>query len=82
MFKQLLNKVRGKKSKDYPNRFLKFYHLNRKRLIKERRSAYAAKRKRGVCVRCSKKALKNLVFCSYHRDKQKEYNRIAKNNEP
>jgi len=77
MFKKLLNKVRRKK-KDYPNRFLKFYHLNRKRLIKERKSLYSQKRKKGICVRCNKKSLKDLVFCSYHRARQKEYNKLAR----
>ncbi|MAG73829.1 hypothetical protein CL620_05915 [archaeon] len=67
-----------RRKKEYKNRFLKFYHLNKKRLNKERRSTYTAKMKLGVCVRCKRKALKNIVFCSYHRAKQKEYNKKAR----
>lgn len=77
MLKRLLSKLR-KEKKDYPNRFLKFYHQNRKRLIKERRGNYKENKKQGVCVRCSKKALEGIVFCKYHQMKQKEYNRKAR----
>ncbi len=77
MIKKFLRKLKGE-DKEYPNRFLKFYHENKKRLIKERRSTYAQKRKKGICVRCNEKALKGIVFCSYHQQKQKEYNQKAR----
>ncbi len=94
MFKKIFNKFRrtdnskiskkskkktSKKNKDrYKNRFQKFYHLNKKRLNKERRGSYKIKSDKGVCVRCKKKSLKNIVFCSYHKARQKEYNVIAR----
>ena len=82
MIKKFLKKLKDKKkSKDntkYPNRFLKFYHLNKKRLIKERRSLYKRKRKAGVCVRCSQKVVPGIVFCSYHQKKQQVYNKNAR----
>ena len=72
-------KKSSKKGKDeYENRFQKFYHLNKKRLNKERRGFYKTKSDKGVCVRCKKKSLKNIVFCSYHKARQKEYNAIAR----
>ena len=75
MLRKLLSRLR---KKDYPNRFVKFYHENRKRLIKERRSLYKDKKESGICVRCNKKALKSIVFCRYHQERQKEYNRKAR----
>jgi nitrate/TMAO reductase-like tetraheme cytochrome c subunit len=76
VFKRLFRKFTVKK--EYTNRFLKFYHENRKRLTKERKSAYHERRKSGICVRCSQKTVPGIVFCKYHRQKQKEYNRKAR----
>lgn len=92
MFKKLLSKVikkkrtRAKKGQAhidedgnvYDNRFVKFYHLNKKRLNKERRGSYKSKSKKGLCVRCSRKAVEGIVFCKYHRARQKEYNAKAR----
>ena len=75
--KKKVNKGKSVKSK-YPNRFVKFYHLNKNRLNKERRSTYSTKKKKGLCVRCNSKAVKGVVFCKYHRQKQKRYNKIAR----
>ena len=72
-----VTKRKAVKSK-YPNRFVKFYHLNKNRLNKERRSTYSTKKKKGLCVRCNSKAVKGVVFCKYHRQKQKRYNKIAR----
>ena len=75
----LTKKRRKKKSKEeYENRFQKFYHLNKKRLNKERRESYNVRMRRGICVRCSKKVVKGIVFCEYHQQKQKEYNKKAR----
>ena len=76
VLKRLLNKL--KKNKEYSNRFNKFYHLNKKRLDKERKSLYHDKRSKGICIRCKKKADKNRIFCSYHRTLQKGYNKKAR----
>ncbi len=84
MLKELLNKLRGKSSeeeKEFQNRFVKFYHLNKKRLIKERRSAYYDKKKQGLCVRCNRKAVQGILFCEYHRQRQKSYNQISRSKE-
>ncbi len=67
-----------KEEEKYPNRFLKFYHNNKKRLNKERRGSYSERKKAGICVRCSKEALKGIVFCDYHQNKQKSYNKKAR----
>ena len=67
-----------KKKTEYPNRFLKFYHVNKSRLNKERRGSYSEHKSRGICVRCSKKSLSKIVFCSYHQQKQKGYNKKAR----
>lgn len=75
VIKKFIRKIRGKK---YPNRFLKFYHENRKRLLKERKSLYRQKRDQGICVRCSRKAVKGIIFCTYHRNKHKVYNKNAR----
>ncbi len=63
---------------EFENRFQKFYHLNKRRLNKERRGNYKRKAKSGICVRCSKKIVPGIVFCSYHQAKQKEYNAKAR----
>ncbi len=81
MIRKILRKIRTKKTKErkvykngnYPNRFLKFYHQNKDRLNNERRSDYWKKKKAGICVRCSRKASKGIVFCSYHKKMQKKY---------
>jgi len=78
MLKRLLNKLKKKKEEKYPNRFLKFYHQNKKRLNHERRSSYSERKEQGICVRCSKKALAGIVFCSYHKQKQQGYNQKAR----
>ena len=71
--------TRTKKSpKEFQNRFHKFYHLNKKRLNKERRGLYTTRSKKGICVRCKKRVVKGIVFCSYHKAKQKEYNAKAR----
>ncbi len=62
----------------FKNRFHKFYHLNKKRLNKERRSSYSKRANKGICVRCSKKVVRGIVFCTYHKAKQKEYNAKAR----
>jgi hypothetical protein len=67
-----------KKKNEYENRFQKFYHLNKKRLNKERRGLYTKRSKKGICVRCKKKVVKGIVFCTYHKSKQKEYNAKAR----
>ena len=64
--------------KQYPNRFLKFYHENKGRVNKTRRSIYTEHRKAGLCVRCSKKVVAGIVFCSYHQQKQNQYNKKAR----
>lgn len=67
--------------KNYANRFVRFYHLNKERLNKERRSGYDERREKGICVRCRQKALPGIVFCEYHQGKQKEYNAKARGKE-
>src|SRR3989338_3905093 len=64
--------------KAYPNRFLKFYHENKSRVNKNRRSMYTEHRKAGLCVRCTKKSAPGIVFCSYHKQKQNKYNKKAR----
>ena len=78
VFKRLLKKIKGESKEEYSNRFLKFYHQNKKRLKKERKSAYHTKKKQGICVRCNKKAESGIVFCAYHKGKQKGYNKKAR----
>jgi len=75
-FKKLLQRVRRKKK--YPNRFLKFYHQNKKQLNQERRSSYLEKKKEGLCTRCKRKAVSGIVFCEYHQQKQQQYNKNAR----
>ncbi len=65
-------------NQEYPNRFLKFYHLNQKRLNQERRGSYTQRKKAGICVRCLRKALPKIVFCDYHQKLQKGYNAKAR----
>ena len=78
VIKRLLKKLRKKKTSDYDNRFVKFYHLNKKRLCKERKSTYHEKKKKGICVRCNKKAVPGIVFCKYHQGMQVGYNKKAR----
>ena len=75
MLQKLLGKMKGDA---YPNRFLKFYHLNKERLIQERRSAYKSKKKSRICVRCNDYVVEGIVFCKYHQMRQKEYNQRAR----
>ena len=79
MFKKILQKLRLKKEEKYPNRFLKFYHLNKKKLIQERKGNYYSKKQSGICVRCHRPALSEIIFCVYHQEKQKGYNMKARN---
>jgi hypothetical protein len=82
MLKRILKRIKKKKtdvdSKEYPNRFLKFYHTNKKKLNNQRRSGYKKRRRKGICVRCKREAVEGIVFCVYHQQKQKEYNRKAR----
>ncbi len=78
------DEARGEEGKEteesskYPNRFVKFYHLNKEKLNKERRGSYSTRRKDGICVRCKRKVVPGIVFCEYHQEKQKEYNKKAR----
>jgi len=65
----------GPTPKKFKDRFQKFYYEHRSRLNEERRKAYEEKKAKGICVRCSRKAVKGSVFCKKHRDKSREYNR-------
>ena len=65
-------------SSSYPNRFLKFYYLNKERLNKERCSSYAERKSKSICVRCSRPVVQGIVFCAYHQEKQKTYNKNAR----
>ncbi len=78
VFKEILQKLQGKSEEEYANRFLKFYHNNKGRLLKERKSSYYDKKKNGICVRCSRKALEGIIFCDYHQQKQVGYNKQAR----
>jgi hypothetical protein len=60
--------------KKFKNRFQKFYHLNKTRINKKRRLVYGQKERKGLCVRCKRRALKGITFCAFHRKKQHEYN--------
>ena len=77
-FKDWLQKFKKDDSEQYSNRFLKFYHNNQDRLLKERKSLYHEKKQKGICVRCSKKALEGIIFCDYHQHKQVGYNKQAR----
>ena len=63
---------------EHSNRFLKFYHNNKGRLLKERKSLYYQKKQKGLCVRCNKKVLQDIIFCEYHQQKQVTYNKVAR----
>ena len=80
VFKNLLRKlgVTEKNNPKYANRFLKFYHTNKDKLLKERKSSYHEKKKNGICVRCNRKALEGIIFCDYHQQKQVGYNKQAR----
>jgi hypothetical protein len=81
MLKEIINKIKEKVSKNEPehkDRFLKFYYKNQKRLNKERKGTYWEKRKNGICVRCNKPAVKGRIFCQYHLELQKNYNKKAR----
>jgi len=85
MLKEWLKRLKKEKSEDknkdkleYENRFMKFYYLNQNRLNKERRGSYGSRRKSGICVRCKRPAVKGIVFCEYHQEKQREYNQKAR----
>ncbi|MFH0700907.1 MAG: hypothetical protein V2A62_00555 [Candidatus Woesearchaeota archaeon] len=75
---EVVNVKESGENKEYPNRFLKFYHLNKERLNQQRRGGYSGHKKEGMCVRCKQKALPGIVFCEYHQQKQKEYNQMAR----
>jgi hypothetical protein len=60
--------------KKFKDRFQKFYYAHRPDLNKFRRSTYAAKKKKGICVKCKKKALASSIFCSLHLRKSRVYN--------
>jgi hypothetical protein len=72
---------KAEESTKYPNRFVKFYHLNKEKLNKERRGSYSSRRKDGTCVRCKRKVVPGIVFCEYHQEKQREYNKKARSEE-
>ena len=76
--KKSKSKSKKNSDSDYDNRFQKFYHLNKKRLNKERRGNYKNKSNSGICVRCKKRVVKGIVFCKFHQSKQKEYNLAAR----
>ena len=80
VWKELLEKITGTPEPEvkYPNRFLKFYHGNKKRLLKERQKSYYDKRKEGICVRCQRPVVPSIIFCTYHQQKQVEYNKKAR----
>ncbi|HIH11733.1 TPA: hypothetical protein HA241_06085 [Candidatus Woesearchaeota archaeon] len=80
MIRKLLQKIKEKISsrQEHTNRFLKFYYAHHRRLLKERRSTYYTKREKGICVRCSRKSLAGIIFCSYHQKMQKGYNQKAR----
>lgn len=62
-------------SKKFKDRFQKFYYLHRPDLNKFRRSTYSDKKRKGICVKCKKKALSSSIFCAYHLNKSRVYNR-------
>ena len=77
MLRKLLSKIGVKKPTErrFKNRFQKFYYLHREGLNKERKALYFEKQKKGICVKCKKKAVKNSIFCKYHLEQSREYNR-------
>ena len=60
---------------DYKNRHLKHYYKNKSKLLYERKSLYQEKLEANICVRCNEKAKQNKKLCTYHINKQKEYNK-------
>ena len=78
IFQKLKEAAAEKNDPKYADRFLKFYHHNQDRLLKERKSLYYEKKKNGICVRCSRKALEGIIFCDYHQQKQIGYNKQAR----
>ena len=60
--------------KKFKDRFQKFYYLHRPDLNKSRRSTYTEKKKKGICVKCKKKALASSIFCAPHLRKSRIYN--------
>jgi hypothetical protein len=78
MLKKLLNKLKRKEKKKYPNRFLKHYYLHQNKLNKERRGSYSERKKAGICVRCKEKVVPGIVFCKFHQKLQKGYNKKAR----
>lgn len=72
------SRIKTKESSEYANRFLKFYHHNQGRLLKERKSLYYHKKQNGICVRCSRKVQEGIIFCDYHQQKQAGYNKQAR----
>ena len=79
VFENLVKRIKQFALKEeYPNRFLKFYHLNKNRLLTERKSSYTKHKKNGICVRCKKPSLPTIVFCTYHKQKHKGYNKKAR----
>jgi coenzyme F420-reducing hydrogenase beta subunit len=75
----MLKKLFRRKKKIYPNRFLKHYYSNQKKVLKERKSKYDNKRKKGICVRCDRQAIKGIVLCEYHKKQRDKYNKKARN---
>ncbi|HLD79910.1 MAG TPA: hypothetical protein VJA18_05095 [Candidatus Nanoarchaeia archaeon] len=86
VFKKILQKLKEiketrlekKSNQDYSDRFLKFYHNHKKRLLKERKSLYHEKKEKGICVRCKQKVLEGIIFCEHHQQKQVGYNKQAR----
>ena len=78
IFQKLKEATAEKNNPKYVNRFLKFYHHNKGRLLKERKASYYEKKKNGICVRCNKKTLEGIIFCDYHQQKQVSYNKQAR----
>lgn len=60
-----------RKTKKFKNRFQKFYHKHKKQLNAKRRALYKSKKKKGICVKCKKKAIKGSVFCANHKLKSR-----------
>jgi hypothetical protein len=68
-----------RKRKKYKNRFLKHYHLHKEEMLKKRKLTYHQRKAAGRCIRCQQPAVKDIVYCVYHREKQREYNKKARN---
>ena len=65
----------GKLVKRVKNRFQKFYYLHRPAINTFRRSLYKDRKKKGICVKCTKKSLKTSIFCALHLRKSRVYNK-------